>query len=884
MVFALAVASCLAQNPATPVFSGAVATDADLLAAKDLSSSTLTSSVNNSTTSIPVADGTQFIAAEVIRIDNEQMLIASIATNTLTVSRAFGGTTAASHLSGAAVRGIITSSHHNQLAAEVKSMQARLRDATGYCADAGSNDTYACSPAPCVASYSAGNRFWFKANTANTGAATVNFCSVGAKTIKKAVGGVTTDLADNDIRAGQFVEVIYDGTNMQMLSVLGNAAAAAAWGSITGTLSSQSDLQSALNAKLTTATGQAGTPTYCRSTTGNDTYTCTLTPTLTAYTRGGCLTLDADTANTLTASVNVDTLGAKSILNRAGSSLATGDITANKPITICYDGTQYIIQGDGGGSGSGDATKAAIQSGEYLKCSVGSGGTPYTCTMSPTLTAYTDSMKVNFVRTGGTSETGSITLNIDSIGAVAIKKHGGTVNPGTFCNIPPGPSETVLTYNAANNVFWLPPCPGEDSRGDAVSGPNLQFGSYTYCTTGGTSTAYTCSLANSLSGGNAPALTAYADGETFTIKINANSGANPTLNIDSLGARKIYMRVGRSPAVQVAADDLIANRVYSLAYNTSLDGGSGGFEVTTGDTRGRLDNTRTSATVLTFGADCTASYPCNIGAAGSTMYPITASFTVTISTGTGNLYVYKSSAGTTTVAKTTGDSMDPACSAGCTVGSAITAFPVDSTPLYLCTATSSATWDSPACVDYRPTISRPGKNIICSTNMTCVETATSVTISSSGGSSSTIVTNQGPLSAVSMTGSYVDLFSNVTLAANTLGTNGCIGVHVKFTNSASTDLRFKFGSTTFSMGNMGADSNIRNSFKICSAGGSTSAQQWLFDMGGWHYGTNQSSGTYTGYNATTEDSTTALTINMQASSATGGATVTPINFLIWKIQ
>ena len=595
VVFAFLVAiSAYGQNPATASFPTSVATDAELLAAKDLSSSTLTSNINNSTTSVPVADGTQFIAAEVIRIDNEQMLIASIATNTLTVSRAYGGTSAASHLSGAAVRGIITSSHHNQLAAEIKTMQARLRDATGYCADAGSNDTYACSPAPCIASYSAGNRFWFKANTANTGAATVNFCSVGAKTIKKAVGGVTTDLADNDIRAGQFVEVIYDGTNMQMLSVLGNAAAAAAWGSITGTLSSQSDLQTALNAKLTTATGQAGTPTYCRSTTGNDTYTCTLTPTLTAYTRGGCLTLDADTANTLAASVNVDSLGAKSILNRAGSSLATGDITANKPITICYDGTQYIIQGDGGGSGSGDAMKSEVQSGGYLKCSVGSGGSPYTCTMTPTLTAYTDGMAVRFVRTGGTAETGTVTLNIDSLGATAIKKHGGTTDPGSFCNIPAGPVSIVLTYNSANNVFWLPPCPGDNNRGDAVSGTNLQYGAYIYCATGGTTTAYTCSLANSLSGGSAPALGAYANGGVFTVKLDATCGANPTINIDSLGAKKIYLKYSGGTATQPSAGDLVANRIYTFAYNSSLDSGSGGFEVNPGASDGTFTGTVTA--------------------------------------------------------------------------------------------------------------------------------------------------------------------------------------------------------------------------------------------------------------------------------------------------
>jgi len=103
------------------------------------------------------------------------------------------------------------------------------------------------------------------------------------------------------------------------------------------------------------ATAQAGTSMYCRSTTGNATYTCSLTPTLTAYTTGGCLVLNADFANVTTATINVDTLGAKSVLNRAGSALTAGDITANKPITICYDGTQYIIQGDGGGASSASA-------------------------------------------------------------------------------------------------------------------------------------------------------------------------------------------------------------------------------------------------------------------------------------------------------------------------------------------------------------------------------------------------------------------------------------------------------------------------------------------------------------------------------------------------
>lgn len=93
----------------------------------------------------------------------------------------------------------------------------------GFGEDAGANDTYVVTLTPAPAAYVTGEHYRFKANTANTGACTVNFNSLGAKTIKKAAGGITTDLADNDIRAGQWVDLVYDGTNMQMQSLLGNA-------------------------------------------------------------------------------------------------------------------------------------------------------------------------------------------------------------------------------------------------------------------------------------------------------------------------------------------------------------------------------------------------------------------------------------------------------------------------------------------------------------------------------------------------------------------------------------------------------------------------------------------------------------------------------------
>lgn len=86
-----------------------------------------------------------------------------------------------------------------------------------YAADAGGTDSYAITVTPAITAYTAGQEFTFKANTGNTGAATLNVSGLGAKTIKK---NVSTDLSTGDITASQIVKVIYDGANMQMVSDL----------------------------------------------------------------------------------------------------------------------------------------------------------------------------------------------------------------------------------------------------------------------------------------------------------------------------------------------------------------------------------------------------------------------------------------------------------------------------------------------------------------------------------------------------------------------------------------------------------------------------------------------------------------------------------------
>jgi len=83
-------------------------------------------------------------------------------------------------------------------------------------ADAEATDAYVITLTG-VAAYATGMTITFSANTANTGACSLNVNSLGAKTIKKLHD---QDLVNGDIEAGQIVVVVYDGTNFQMTSQL----------------------------------------------------------------------------------------------------------------------------------------------------------------------------------------------------------------------------------------------------------------------------------------------------------------------------------------------------------------------------------------------------------------------------------------------------------------------------------------------------------------------------------------------------------------------------------------------------------------------------------------------------------------------------------------
>ncbi len=99
-----------------------------------------------------------------------------------------------------------------------------------------------------------------------------------------------------------------------------------------------------------------------------------------------------------------------------------------------------------------------------------------------------------------------------------------------------------------------------------------QSNSHISATTGGTSTAYTLTLS--------PVPASYS-GLVIYPTFHTACGSNPTINVNSLGARKIYKTNGTSAPAQISTDECRAVR-YALVYDPALDSGTGGFLMDTG--------------------------------------------------------------------------------------------------------------------------------------------------------------------------------------------------------------------------------------------------------------------------------------------------------------
>lgn len=191
-------------------------------------------------------------------------------------------------------------------------------------------------------------------------------------------------------------------TNTWTLLALSGEGGAAIWGAIAGTLASQTDLQNALNAKAASSHTHAGTdiasgtlpaarlpnpsagalggvrslacsgtdkissigtdgipvcsadqtgggggaadgPYLCAPAGGSGTtYTCTIAA-VESYASGLMLVFKPDTASTGAATVNVSSLGAKSITRKSGNAVASGELASGRVYLLTYNGTAFEL-------------------------------------------------------------------------------------------------------------------------------------------------------------------------------------------------------------------------------------------------------------------------------------------------------------------------------------------------------------------------------------------------------------------------------------------------------------------------------------------------------------------------------------------------------------
>ena len=90
--------------------------------------------------------------------------------------------------------------------------------------------------------------------------------------------------------------------------------------------------------------------------TGTNALVATLTPAPSKLVAGFTLRFKNTTANTGTVTLNVNGLGAKPIVKNGGVALSAGNLKVSGVYTVCYDGTNFILQGEGGEYGTAVAS------------------------------------------------------------------------------------------------------------------------------------------------------------------------------------------------------------------------------------------------------------------------------------------------------------------------------------------------------------------------------------------------------------------------------------------------------------------------------------------------------------------------------------------------
>lgn len=291
-----------------------------------------------------------------------------------------------------------------------------------------------------IDSYAAGMTFTLKTDTDCAGATTIAIDGLAAKNIYKRDNW---PLAAGDYKANWVFTIVYDGdyflivTPTDYLNYLGGFSfqqVSQANGYKLEELGNATADDDAMN--LVTTRKEAYK--LVGSVSGTNTITGSCTPALTAYTAGMELRLIAVADNTGAVTINIDSLGAKSVTKRGTIALQAGDILNGEMLRLVYDGTRFQIVG-----GKSQETLGTAQS-STSGTSIEFTGIPLTATR----------ITVSFERVS-LSGTDNLVLQIGGDAGYMSASYYGSVMSGTsqaYENN--GGVGARLTYSSAAATTW----------------------------------------------------------------------------------------------------------------------------------------------------------------------------------------------------------------------------------------------------------------------------------------------------------------------------------------------------------------------------------------------------------------------------------------------
>src|ERR1700722_1532529 len=278
-----------------------------------------------------------------------------------------------------------------------------------------------------------------------------------------------------------------------------------------------------------------------------------VSPTPAAYADGQLFSFRAKFANTGATTFETFGLAAKPLVTNANAALTGGEILLNGDYIVMYNATfgAFVLMNSSASGGAG-VTAAQIQGQAFTYGGV-TGGTTNALTMSltPPITSYQDGQLFSLVQ-GQNSNTGPVTINVDSVGVVPIVTAGNvalTANQmlvvGTY----------LIQYNSIYSSFIL--LNPNSSGGGSVTPAQIQQQSFNYAID-------SSGTANQVTVAYTPPITSLTDGLSIWFQAaNSSVSGSATITVDALSPVTLLSNDG----LPIAANFLVANSVYNAIYN-----------------------------------------------------------------------------------------------------------------------------------------------------------------------------------------------------------------------------------------------------------------------------------------------------------------------------